>query len=373
MPIWLFNPSMPHNDPCVGGLDQRSGGVCGTCRSGIAHAWKVTGVAKPNGTGGTSGSGTFRITDYRGDGFAERGVVTDDNSPNMNVGNGGGGPTDTMDGWLQFPSVSIPRGATILSATLTLQTNTGQVPGSTLNWKLNGSPSSSQPEPNLSSYYSQPRTQFQTTGTIASLAASTTYTFDATTIVQEIVKSGWAVNGSIMLFLQDDGSPAGNQAVFKAMQNGDPSPQPTTMLDVSWTTINADLYVAQFMGDHVLQRSIDAFEDSNEIGCEWQTSIDLSAIGSPFTPGSMSLSWTSVEGDGGGDQWFLQLNGLPPYGAAPGDVAFYKLNAFAFSPIDDRPFRCLSQNTFWREDLLGGGNFPVPGLPDSLLVQPFWP
>lgn len=366
---------MPHDDPCVGFLDQRSGQVCGTCRSGIARAWKVTGAGKPTtGGGGGSGSGTFRITDYRGDGYAEQtGGTVFDSTPDMIVGNAGEGPTDTLDAWVQFLSVPIPPGATITSATLTLQTSASQGPDLTLNWKLQGSPTSSQSEPADGGYYSLSRTTAQTTGSIAGIGASTNYTFDATAVVQEIVNGTWAKNGSIMLFLQDNGSPSGGQALFKAMQSGDTPPQPTTSLAVSWTSINGDLYVAQFMGDHLLQRSIPDFQDDPFQACRWETSIDLSAIGSPFTPGSIKLEWTSVEGDGGGDQWFLILAGLPAEGASPPDVAFYKLNAFAFSPIDERPFRCLSPNTFWREDLLGGGNFPVPGLPDSLLVQPFWP
>jgi hypothetical protein len=371
MPIHVFNPSMPHDDPCVGGLGQVSGQVCGTCRSGIARAWKVTGVGKPNRTGGSSGSGTFFITDYRGDGYTDGVSALSDSAVTVLVSY-----APTASAWFQFPNVPIPKNATVTTATLTLHLQAPSFGGAQY-YTLTGSPSSSQPEPTAAGWYGLPRTTSNLSGSVntSGLPAGTPFTFDVTAILQEIVTGSWAANGSVLLFMDGvigGGGGGGGGVAWKALDSNADLPFTQTSLSVSWTTVNADLYIAQFMGDHVLQRSIDDFEDDPFQTCLWNTSIDLSAIGAPFTPGSIKLEWTSVTGDGGGDQWFLILTGLPAIGASPADVAFYKLNAFALG-TDQRPFRCLSQNTFWREDLLGSGNFPVPGLPDSLLVQPFWP
>ena len=353
---------MPHDDPCVGFVDERSGQVCGRCRAGVARAWRVTGIGK----GGSPDlrTTTFQITTYRGDGYVAPPGALVDNSTSILVGPANGG-------WTQFQSIPLDPGSVITAATLTITANVSV--GSPYNYSIDASPTSSQTEAIFATFPVIARTAAKITGTLPSTTSGTAYTFDVKSIVQEILNgSYWARNGSILFFLEPTAS--GATFSFAALDNDSDLPFSSTTLSITYTVPGiGDAYINCFMGDHLLQRSIPDFQDNLFQACVWGTSIDLSAIGGPGNVGNIKLEWTSVEGDGGGDQWFLVLLGLPALGAAPADVAFYKLNAFAFSPIDNRPFRCLSPNTFWREDLLGGGNFPVPGLPDSLLVQPFWP
>lgn len=372
MPTHLFNPCNPHDDQVVGWLDQRSGKPCGNCVN-VPRAWEIIGVGKSNpGTGSGAGSGTFSITDKTGDGTTDGVSLLSDSFVTVLVA-----WTPTANAWWQFLSVPIPPKARIAAATLTLTLNAAPQSALDQYFKLTGSPSSSQAEPTAAGWYGLARTASQVTGFVPGTSVTNqAITFDMTAIVQEIVSGSWAANGSLMFFMDGQAPPGGgggSGVAWKALDSNADLPLTSTSLAVSWISVDPNSYVNCFMGKHVLTRDQVAFANNGGLGCAWGCSIDLTPIGAPHTPGGINLSYTSVTGDGGGDQWFINLDGLPAIGASPPDVAWYKLNAFAFSPIDNRPLRCLTQNTFYREDLLGSGGFPAPGLPDTLLIQPFWP
>ena len=367
MPTHLFNPCAPHDDAVNAGVSAQ-GQPCGLCVN-VPRAWQVTVGTAPGIPADSSGSATLFLTDFHQDGDTDGVSQLTDSSITALVAY-----LPTANSWWQFLNAPIPKAAKITAATLTLtligkNSNSADTP-----YKLTGSPSSSQAEPTAAGWYGLARTTTQVTGIIPfSSTIGTAFTFDVTQIVQEIVRGSWTVNGSLMFFMDGEaptGGGGGTGVAWHALDSNASLPFTDTSLSVSWAIDESD-YAALFAGTHVLIRDVDAFEDNAATQCQWSCPIDLSSISSPGMEGSIQIIYTSVVGDGGGAQWFLIFAGLPAIGASPADVTVYKLNAFAFSPIDNRPFRCLTQNTFWREDLLGGGN--MPPTPDSVLLQPFWP
>ncbi len=120
-------------------------------------------------------------------------------------------------------------------------------------------------------------------------------------------------------------------------------------------------YAGLFM-PQVLPRNVALFETDLSEPCQWTIPVNLYPVANTQAfYGSMTLVASPTN-------WSLILVGNPAIGGLPADVAVYNQLHFNF---DSRPFRCLSANTFGLDDSLGSGNFT--GLPQTVVVQPFWP
>jgi hypothetical protein len=71
---------------------------------------------------------------------------------------------------------------------------------------------------------------------------------------------------------------------------------------------------------------------------------------------------------GGTGPWTVTFYGNTETAPGVDDIEVYSQNAFGFP--DTRPWRCLNPNTLYHTGL-GSGNFDH--MPDSIVVQPFWP
>ena len=347
----LFALPAPHGDPTTGFVDQQSGSQCGQCLCAPRY-WKLTAVA-PGTTAPTSL--TQYITDFTGDGWVTTGFVSD-SATTIQLG------APNYSTWLQFPATGIAPGATITSATLSLKCAAGNV--GNLPWILYGSPSASQSEPTAANYATLPRTAAATTGTIVNPTTGTTYTFDATSIVQELVKgSYWTNPGSIMLFLQDNGSAIA--ASFNALDSNANLPFLSTSLAITVAGTGPDPTVQQFLGDFVLQRELEQFttQRSPNGPCAWYSPVRTTAGGAGGYWALYFVVLTNLV-TGPSTQWYVTANIAP--------FPVNDLNVYDFHSLPPNTlFNCLGPNTFYLD--ADGYGIAYPNFPASVYLEPFWP
>jgi hypothetical protein len=97
--------------------------------------------------------------------------------------------------------------------------------------------------------------------------------------------------------------------------------------------------------------------------CQWTSIFDLFATTGIHQFGSILLLAGS-----GQLPWTVTFNGNTRTPPGVDDIEVYSQQAFGFP--DTRPWRCLNPNTLYHTGL-GAGNFDH--MPDSILLQPFWP
>ena len=117
------------------------------------------------------------------------------------------------------------------------------------------------------------------------------------------------------------------------------------------------LYMAQ-----ILRRDLTAFNNFGH-ACQWVSLFDLFPVTGSHQFGSIVLLAAGSTGP-----WTVTFTGLDYPDPIPTDIEGYSQQAFGFP--DTRPQRCLNPNTLYHTGL-GSGNFDH--MPDSIVVQPFWP
>lgn len=155
----------------------------------------------------------------------------------LNVGNVNNNSTSTAG--LRFTNVTIPQGATISSATLTLYGYSTYSTGSTISAIAacedadNSSAFASSPANFRST--NRPRTTAKSSAVnIASVTAGNAYTWDVTTSVQEVIdRTGWASGNAISIFVDNNASSASEWQEFEAY---DHSTSLAAKLNVVYTT-----------------------------------------------------------------------------------------------------------------------------------------
>ncbi|MBI3866829.1 MAG: hypothetical protein HY290_33535 [Planctomycetia bacterium] len=135
-------------------------------------------------------------------------------------------------------------------------------------------------------------------------------------------------------------------------------------------SLTGDPYADAFLGKQILTRDLRTFPTDTNADCLWVKGIDLTQLngGTPAF-GSIQLIYTSMDsglGTLGNTGWWVIFTGFHTTGF-PTDVEVYG----ALGGDTGRWWKCLKPNTLPRDDSKGGGNFPP--MPDSIVVQPFWP
>ena len=162
---------------------------------------------------------TFYIPDGNSDGFQNSWYTWSESLHSNSLSIGKGSDNVISDICLRFSNVTIPQGATITSASITMQAYQSNSSAGYI--KIKGID-----EDNTSSFDSNPFARTATSATIdwdiGSVTANNTYTSSSiTTIVQEIVNRGsWSSGNAMGFFLMDDGFATNVTYRFDAYEEG---------------------------------------------------------------------------------------------------------------------------------------------------------
>lgn len=133
-----------------------------------------------------------------------------------------------------------------------------------------------------------------------------------------------------------------------------------------------DPYTDLFQGPTILDRELKLFRSDSLDSpvCEWDAAIDLSSLLSPgfSATGGWTLYWGSIDSGIGTLSfvgWIAIAFGLTDIGS-PQSTQVYGWP-------DTQYWNCLGRNTLLPIPADNGGiGFP-PGMPTSVIVEPFWP
>lgn len=155
----------------------------------------------------------------------------------LNVGNVNGNSSSTAG--LRFTSVTIPQGATITSATLTLYGYSTYSTGSTISAiaaceDVDNSAAFASSPGNFNTT-NRPRTTAKSSAVnIASVTAGSAYTWDLTSSVQEVVdRAGWSSGNAISVFVDNNAS---SSSEWQEFESYDHSTTLAAKLDIVYTT-----------------------------------------------------------------------------------------------------------------------------------------
>ena len=144
-------------------------------------------------------------------------------------------------GGMRFLNITIPQGATILSAYLKLKANLN-LAVTTVNTRFEGQNSDDTNtfvEDPITDYEGRPRTVAKVNcNAIPAWVLGTLYTsFDIKTIIQEIVnRGGWTSGNSIVIFWNENGSSA-KIACFRSGYSYDDSPSDAPTLEITYEEV----------------------------------------------------------------------------------------------------------------------------------------
>lgn len=155
----------------------------------------------------------------------------------VNIGNVNGNSSSTAG--FRFTNATVPQGATITSATLTLRGYSSYSTGSTISaiaaCEDVDNSSAFAASPGNFSTSTRPRTTAKSAAVnIASVTAGSAYTWDLTSSVQELVdRAGWTSGNAISVFVDNNGS---SSSEWQEFETYDHSTSLAAKLDIIYTT-----------------------------------------------------------------------------------------------------------------------------------------
>lgn len=142
----------------------------------------------------------------------------------------------TEDSFARFASVSVPAGATINSATLKLTANSSNS-ANFVKIKIFGEKALN---PSVVTSYDDYTNRAKTTAylqndAVSAWVAGTTYSFDLTAVIAEIIaQAGWASGNAVQIFVMNNVSSAGT-AVWRRPKSHETSTSLCAELDITYT------------------------------------------------------------------------------------------------------------------------------------------